>query len=132
MRRTKVTVSASSGVNGSAIGSSATFRKINGVIDSIYIKRIAGAVATTDVVIQELNNDPPTPVLTVNNLAADGWYHPRKQLHEVADGAVIDGIRDYVSIKNDKVQVSIAQANTDTVIEVTIDWEDSSVIPSAS
>lgn len=105
--RSKLTLTAS-GVDGAATASGTTNHIVNGMVSAVYIAR--GASATTGVVIQEKNESPPVPVLTVANAAAEDWYYPSD-----ADS----GLNIYVS---DTLEVNVTGANNDDEIVVSILW----------
>lgn len=79
--------------------------------------------STIDVTIEEANEWPPLPVLTVANLAADAWYYPRITLHDTADASDLVGPVDYQSVA-DHLKLSLAGANDDDSILVTVVWDD--------
>ena len=103
--RTQLTLTAS-GANGSAVASGVTDHIVSGMVVAVHITR--GAAATTDVDIKEKNESPAVPVLTATNAAAEAWYYPFNT-----------DIPVYVS---DTLEVTVAQANNNDAIVVTIVW----------
>jgi hypothetical protein len=105
--RTKLTLTAS-GVDGSATASGVTDHIVSGMVAAVHIAR--GAAATTDVTIKENNEDPAVPVLTAADVAAAAWHYPVD---------TDSGLHVYVA---DYLEVTVAQANNDDEITVTIVW----------
>lgn len=109
---------------------SGTFESENLDNDTTGVANVATIAADTtapastiDVTIQEGNEWPPLPVLTVANLAVDAWYYPRVTLHDVADGAAIVGPVDYQTVA-DYLSLALTGANDDDSILATIYWDD--------
>lgn len=114
-------VTASNSVSGSGTSTAtATSGIINGRIIAIHIAYIDTPPNTTDVTIAGVSS-PSLPVLTVSNGATDGWRYPKASIVDTAGGAISGGYSDiYI---NDKVSVTIAQANDGDGVTVTIIWE---------
>lgn len=81
--------------------------------------------STTDITVAEAgNNDGPViPILVVANNNTDGWYSPRKAVHDPTDGSALTGPVDYISVA-DTLLVSVAGANSKDHVRVTIVWDD--------
>lgn len=120
--RAKVSAVAA-GSAGSAVGIGQTTILVQGVIHAVYLRRDEVPVATTDVFIREVHENPSLPVLTVSNLSADGWYYPRVTLHDVLDGSAIVGPVDYQSVR-DHLELRIEGANAGSIVTATIVWDD--------
>lgn len=122
IRRLKVTNQAATGSAGSAVGIGVTQMAVNGQILAVHLARGEQPVNTTDVIIRERNNNPSKPVLTVTNLAADGWYSPRATLVDPSGTALVGPV-DYIDVM-DHLELRIEGANSGSTVTATIEWDD--------
>lgn len=113
----------SAGSAGSATASGNTTKPVHGLILAVYINYDGSAPGTTDVVIEEANEVPALPVLTVSNANTDGWFYPRVALDAVADGSDIAGPVDYQRV-GDHLSVDISGTDDALSFAVTIVWDD--------
>lgn len=123
VRRTTVTATASAGGAGTATGDARSQHIVQGAILAVYLDYSAASAATMDVVINEANNSPALPVLTVTNTATDGWYYPRITVDNVADGSDLTGPADYQHVA-DYLKLALAQGNVNDSVTATIVWDD--------
>lgn len=122
IRRTSVTVTAT-GSAGAASGTGRTPVPVNGRIVSVYLDYSAAAPATTDVTISESSSSPALPVLAVANNATDSWYHPVHQADNSLTGADLTNAAVPV-FAADHLLVSVAQANNNDTVTVTVVWDE--------
>jgi hypothetical protein len=123
IRRTKVTVTAT-GSDGSAQGSSKTFKPVSGYIERIYFKRVDTPQDTTLVRVEEATEDPALTVLEVDGLTGDQWYHPRTVVHNSETGEELEGPVDLIHV-GDNLRLVVETADDGSVIEATIIYDDS-------
>jgi hypothetical protein len=112
-----ITTPACSGADGVAAATVTTSEPINGFV-ACYISYTGDKPGTTDVTIATLGTSPYCPaynILVVSNSATDGMRIPQIECVS-ADGAAL-GIYASVPI-NDRIVVTVAQANTGDVIKV--------------
>ena len=114
-------ISLTVGAAGTASGRTAI--PVEGVILAVHMNFSVGFDATTTVTLAEAGNSPALPVLTLTNVATDGWYYPRIALHAVADGAAIVGPVDYQSVA-DYLSLAIANGTQNNTLIGTIIWDD--------
>ena len=124
IRREQITVTGAEGGSGSATATAFSSRSIVGMILSVHVEYTDSPPATTDVTIQEANNDPAMSILTLSNANSDGWFHPVVESHDT-DGGELSGRSTPIAV-TDTVQVTIAQANDGDGVIVTIIYDDGS------
>jgi hypothetical protein len=113
------------GSAGSATASADTRENVNGTIVAIYVDYDASAPATVDVTIVEATNVPALPVLTETNVNTDGWFFPDEQAVN-ALGVAITGQGQSLQA-NDRLNITIAQANAGQIFKVTVVWNTDSL-----
>lgn len=106
------------GGSGTASATANSSNVISGIIRGIHIEYVGTPPNTTDVTIAGIT-PPSQPILTVSNNATSGWFYP-KALAIETDGSTISGGWYTDIVVNDKVSVSVAQANDDDSVIVTI------------
>lgn len=114
------------GGNGVATANQTGITKTSGMVMGVYVKyNDAPPAGTTDVTIATLGTYPSAPartILAITNAATDGWFYPRVEVCSTAGAA----LGEYTLIPiDDKIKVTIAQANAADNVEVWLD-----IIPS--
>jgi hypothetical protein len=123
IHREVITASGAAGGAGAATATAVSSRPIDGRIMAVHVAYLESPPgATTDVTIQEANNSPAMPILTIANAATDAWFYPMAQADNQA-GADITGMGAPIAV-NDYVRATIAQANDGDGVTVTIVWDD--------
>jgi len=122
LHREPITVSGSTGGAGVSTATTTTDKVIRGWITAIYLEYTGSPpAATTDVTIAEAIVDDPQTILTITNGATDGWYYP---LHQAQDETGTDLFGTGMPIiVADKIIATIAQANDDDGVIVTLIYE---------
>ena len=111
---------ACTGVDGSATATVTTGVRVCGLVHAIYVQYVGDDPGTTDVTVATLGTSPAAPsynVLVATNLAADVLYIPRGVSHVNTTG-VAGTTNDQLIPVDDYIKVTVAQANTDDVINV--------------
>lgn len=116
----RITVSGTTGGAGTATASATSENIIIGHIVAIHLAYAGTPPNTTDVTIAGATA-PSLPVLTVSNGATDGWRYPQAATVDTAGASISGGYTDIWI--NDKVTVTMAQANNDDGVTVTIIYE---------
>lgn len=120
VRRKTITLTGATGGSGSATATTTTDYTIEGVIRAVYVEYTDSPPATTDVTIEGATT-PAVPILTLTNANTSGWFHPMHQADNTAGSAITNqGMP--IAIE-DRVSVTIAQANNDDGVTVTIVYE---------
>ncbi len=117
--RETITVTEASGGAGVATATTTTSKVLRGWIVAVYLEYTGSPpAATTDITIAEAKVAQPQDILTLTNGATDGWRFP---LHQAQDESGDDlfgaGMPIIVA---DKIIVTIAQANDDDGVVVTL------------
>ena len=107
---------------GAATANSTAAVKVTGTVMGVYVKyNDAPPAATTDVTVATLGTYPSAPartILAITNAATDGWFYPRVEVCSTAAAA----LGEYTLIPiDDKIKVTIAQANDADSAEVWLD-----------
>lgn len=123
IRRETITVTGAAGGAGVATANTTSTVVINGIIRAIYLAYTGSPPAgTTDVTIVGASS-PALAILTVSDAATDGWFYPMWQADDAADGSDITNQGTPV-VCDDRITVTIAQANNDDGVVATIVYED--------
>lgn len=121
MSTKRITISATTAAGGAGVATATATSDevVNGIIEAIYIEYLDSPPAgTTDVAIIEATNSPAVDILTVSNAATSDWFFPMGQAVNQAGTAITNqGKRIAV---NDKIKVTIAQANDGDGVNVTV------------
>lgn len=115
-----IEVTGASGGAGSATANATGVRAIEGEIVGVYVEYLDSPPATTDVTIETVQA-PAAPILTLTNANTDGWFYPVATVVDQDGAAVTDGHRPIVI--TDAVKVTIAGANDNDGVNVTIIWK---------
>jgi hypothetical protein len=113
-----ITTPACTGNDGAGAATITTSEAINGFIGAAFISYVGDDPASTDVTIATLGTSPYCPaytVLAVSNSATDALHIPKKATVDPAGAALTD--YSYIPV-NDKIVVTVAQANTGDIIKV--------------
>lgn len=113
----KVTVP-TTGVDGSATGTSDSRRPLCGMLYAVYVDYITQP-ATTDVTITT-KNAPVKTLLTITSGNTDGWFYPRYVVHSEAAAALTGtagGDRTMHPL-DDYVSVAVAQGDDPGSVDV--------------
>jgi hypothetical protein len=113
-----ITTPACAGADGVAAATVTTNEPINGFIAAVSISYVGDDPGTTDTTIATLGTLPYCPaynILVVSNSATDALHVPRKACVDAAGAA--NGEYVYFPV-NDKIVVTVAQANTGDIIKV--------------
>jgi len=104
---------------GAAENNTSYSETIRGRIARVYVDYKDSPPATTDVIVKTVGASPNAPSFEILNLAdanTSGWFAPKIQNCGVDGNAIAN---EYVGIPvDDKINVSIAQANDDDYVEV--------------
>jgi hypothetical protein len=98
------------GAAGSAAGTTASTRPVNGRLLAVYVD-FTSQPATTDVTIT--STGPTQSLLTLTNVNTDGWYYPRVLLQGIT-GANLTTVYDALPIA---AYVSVAVAQGDAITD---------------
>jgi hypothetical protein len=113
-----IIVTGATGGAGVATANTNSTNVINGTIERIYLEYTDSPPAgTTDVTIATIVT-PTVPILTITNAATDGWFYPMAQAQNQAGADITNQGKPIVI--NDRVKVTIAQANNDDGVTATI------------
>jgi len=127
IRRSSVSATGATGGAGTATVNASTTEFIRGIVLDVYLAYLDSPPSTTDITVAEQNNSPGVTVLTVSNANTDGWFRPRKQVHNDSGTALTyDGTRTVNEplAVCDHLKVTIAQANNGDGVTATILWDD--------
>jgi hypothetical protein len=109
-----------SGGAGAAENNTSYDTTIKGRIKAVYVDYKDSPPATTDVIVKTLGVSPKAPTQTILSLAdnnTSGWYYPVQQLHTTAGAAIAATYNDGIPV-DDKINISIAQADDDDYVEI--------------
>ena len=123
IRRETITVTGATGGAGTATANTVTDNPINGTIRAVYLAYTDSPPAGTSDVTVAGNSSPALAILTVSNGSTDGWRYPMWQADDAADATDITNHGAPV-IVDDRIKVTIAQANNDDGVVATIVYED--------
>ena len=112
------------GGDGSATANNTSGHVITGQICSVGVTYGDSPPGTTDVTIATAgNNGPALTILTLTNVRANGWFHPRHVVDNAAaaDIEYADGysVYDKVCIA-DNIKITVSQANDDDSVDVVV------------
>lgn len=113
--RETVTITGTLGGVGVSTATGYTTKIVTGVVVAVYLSYTGSPPATTDVTIEERNQSPALPVLTVSNANTNGWFYPA--VTNQVSGSFPVTVADYLKIV-------IAQADDNDGVTVTIVWVD--------
>jgi hypothetical protein len=116
----KVIVTGTTGGAGASTANNTSVNIVNGHIVAIHLAYAGTPPNTTDVTIATATA-PTLPILTVSNGATDGWRYPQAATVDTS-GTAITGVYADIFV-NDKIVVTIAQANDDDGVTATIIYE---------
>lgn len=123
IRRATITVTGATGGAGVATANTTTDEALNGTIRAVYLAYTDSPPAgTTDVTIAGATS-PAISILSVSNGATDGWRYPMWQADDAADGSDITNQGTPI-VMDDRITVTIAQANNDDGVVATILYDD--------
>jgi hypothetical protein len=112
-----ISVTGASGGAGAATATVTTDEVVNGIIRGVHLGYIGSPPATTDVTIATASA-PTVPILTVSDANSDAWIYPMGQAVDPSNSD-ITGMGVPIAI-NDRVVVTIAQANDNDGVTVTL------------
>lgn len=109
---------------GTATNNATSTVALSGVVRSIYVRyNDSPPAGTTDVTIATAGtNAPALTLLTLTDAATDGWFNVFHAIVSNAGGAIADNYMQPVI--DDKVKVTIAQANNGDSADVWLLLED--------
>ena len=123
IRRETMTVSGTTGGAGLATATNTSNGTISGIIRAIYLAYTGSPPgATTDVTIVAAQS-VALPILIVTDSATDAWHFPMWQADDGADASDITN-QGQPNIIDDRITVTIAQANNDDGVVATVVYED--------
>jgi len=115
-----IITAACTGADGSGAATITTDSIVTGWVDAIYVDYVGDDPNTTDVTIKTEGTSPRVPsynLLVATNLATATLYIPRTVSHLATTG-VAGTTYDQRLPVDDKIVVTVAQANTGDVIKV--------------
>jgi hypothetical protein len=123
IRRLSIAVTGATGDPGEATADTTTDNPINGIIRGIHLTYVGEPPAgTTDVVVTGATT-PAIAILTVSNVATDGWFYPMHQAQLVADASDITNQGASVMV-DDRIKVTITGANNADGVTAVVVYED--------
>lgn len=113
-----IAVTGATGGAGVATANATSSEVINGIIRAIHLTYVGSPpAATTDVAIATVTA-PALDILTVTNAATDNWFAPMIAAVDQAGSAITN--QGAVMPVNDKIKVTISQANNDDGVTAVI------------
>jgi hypothetical protein len=121
LNRTTITVTGATGGAGVATANESSSVVVSGRIYAVYLEYTdSPPAATTDVTLAEGTNSPAMSVLAITNAATDGWFFPMAQAQTTAAADITN--QGTPIVVNDHLKATIAQANNDDGVTVTVYW----------
>ena len=115
-----ITSGACTGADGSGAATGTSSVPVCGFVYAVYVQYVGDDPATTDVTVKTQGTSPRAPsynILVATDLATDKLFLPRGISH-VGTTGVAGTTYDQLTPVDDYIQVVVAQANTDDVINV--------------
>lgn len=121
IHRITIAVTDAVGGDGVATATAKSATEIEGTIRAVYLEYIGTPPATTDVTIVEADKSPAVPILTATDYTTDGWLYPMAQAVNQSKTTITN--QGATIVVNDYIRATIAQANADDGVNVTIVYE---------
>ncbi len=121
LHREEIVVTGTTGGAGTSTANKTSTKVVRGWIVGVYIQYDGSPPATSDVTIVGADITPAQDIITVTDANTDDWFHP---LHQAQDesGANLTG-QGVPIIVAERIKVTLAQANDDDGVTVTILYE---------